>query len=150
MHVLHQLTGVHMETVSVPGTLDSLTAIREYVKAAAEEAGLDGRRAYRLQLAVDEIATNIVNHGYREAGRSGEVRVSAETNHDSLTITLEDTAIPFDPRRMKRPEQIDLPLAERPIGGLGVFLAIESVDEFRHEYVDNMNRNVFVMRRSSS
>jgi serine/threonine-protein kinase RsbW len=147
---LNQLTGVHMETVSVPGTLESLTVIREYIKAAAEEAGLDVRRIYRLQLAVDEIATNIINHGYRESGRSGDVRMCAEIDHDSLTITLEDTAVPFDPRRMKRPEQIDLPLAERPIGGLGVFLAMESVDEFRHEYVDNMNRNVFVMRRPSS
>jgi anti-sigma regulatory factor (Ser/Thr protein kinase) len=48
---------------------------------------------------------------------------------------------------MQRPEQIDLPLAERPIGGLGVFLAMENVDEFRHEYVDDRNRNILVMRR---
>ena len=70
-----QLTGVTMEDLSVPGTLDSLAVIREYVKAAADEAGLDGRRAYRLQLAVDEIATNIVNHGYSEAGITGSVRI---------------------------------------------------------------------------
>ena len=139
-----------MEDLSVPGTLDSLAVIREYVRAAADEAGLDGRRAYRLQLAVDEIATNIVNHGYREAGITGSVRIRADIGRDSLTITLEDSSPPFDPRRMQHPEQIDLPLAERPIGGLGVFLAMESVDEFRHEYVNRMNRNVFVMRRSAS
>jgi anti-sigma regulatory factor (Ser/Thr protein kinase) len=139
-----------METLVVPGTLDSLALIRAYVKAAAEEAGLDSRRAYRLQLAVDELATNTINHGYYDEGIAGEVRVCAEIDRDSLTITLEDTAAPFDPRRMRRPEQIALPLAERPIGGLGVFLAMESVDEFRHEYVDNMNRNVLVMRRSTS
>jgi serine/threonine-protein kinase RsbW len=139
-----------METLIVPGTLDSLALIRDYIKAAADEANLDGRRAYRLQLAVDEIATNVVNHGYREAGISGDLRVSAEIDRDSLTVTLEDAALPFDPHHMKRPEQIDLPLAERPIGGLGVFLAMESVDEFRHEYVHKMNRNVFIMRRPSS
>jgi serine/threonine-protein kinase RsbW len=138
-----------MDTLVVPGALDSLALIREYVRGAAIEAGLDKRRAYRLQLAVDEIATNIINHGYLEAGRSGEIRVLADNDRDSLTITIEDAAPPFDPRRMQRPEQIDLPLAERPVGGLGVFLAMENVDEFRHEYVDNMNRNILVMRRSA-
>jgi serine/threonine-protein kinase RsbW len=139
-----------MDHLLVPGTLDSLGLIRDHVRKAAAEAGLDGKRAYRLQLAVDEIATNTINHGYLEAGRLGEIRVLADITGDSLTVTIEDTASPFDPRRMQRPEQIDLPLAERPIGGLGVFLAMESVDEFRHEYVDGMNRNILVMRRSAS
>ena len=43
-------------------------------------------------------------------------------------------------------DQIDLPLADRPIGGLGVFLAMEGVDEFRYEYDGACNRNIFVMR----
>lgn len=137
-----------METLVVPGTLESLGLIRDHVMGAATEAGLDSKRAYRLQLAVDEIATNIINHGYLEARRSGDIRVLAVIDRASLTITIEDTAIPFDPRRLQRPEQIDLPLAERPIGGLGVFLAMENVDEFRHEYVNNINRNILVMRRS--
>lgn len=139
-----------MDTLTVPGTLDSLTAIREYVREAAREAGLDSGRAYRLQLAVDEIATNSIIHGYLEAERSGDVRVSAEVDADALTVMLEDSALPFDPRLTDRPEQIDVPLAERPIGGLGVFLAMESVDDFRHEFVAGGNRNVFVMKRSTS
>jgi serine/threonine-protein kinase RsbW len=139
-----------MDNLVVPGTLDSLGLIRDYVRGAASEAGLDSKRAYRLQLAVDEIATNTINHGYLDAGKLGEIWVLADIDRDSLIITIADTASPFDPRRMQRPEQIDLPLAERPIGGLGVFLAMESVDEFRHEYVDGMNRNILVMRRSAS
>jgi serine/threonine-protein kinase RsbW len=139
-----------MDTLIVPGTLESLGLIREYVKAAASEAGLDGKRSYRLQLAVDEVATNIVNHGYLEAGRSGDVWVSADVGLESLTITLEDTAIEFDPRQLARPDQIDLPLGEKPIGGLGIFLALENVDEFRYEHVDGKNRNVFVVRRLPS
>jgi anti-sigma regulatory factor (Ser/Thr protein kinase) len=68
----------------------------------------------------------------------------------ALTIVLEDTAAPFDPQLLTRPEQIDLPLAERPIGGLGVFLAMENVDEFRYEYADNHNRNIFVVNRTAA
>jgi len=138
-----------MKPLTVPGTLDSLALIREHVRAAAAEAGLDRKHAYRLELAVDEIATNIVNHGYRETGRTGDVVVRARVNAHTLTVTLEDTAVAFDPRSLKRPEQIDLPMADRPIGGLGIFLAIENVDEFRYEYVKDHNRNIFVMKRST-
>ena len=138
-----------MQPLTVPGSLDSLALIRGYVRAAAAEAGLDKKRAYRLELAVDEIATNIVNHGYREAGRTGDVVVRARIDARQLTITLEDTGLPFDPRRLTRPEQIDLPLADRPIGGLGIFLAMENVDEFRYEYANDHNRNIFVMARAT-
>jgi len=137
-----------MKPLVVPGTLESLGLIREHIRAAAAEAGLDKRRAYRLELAVDEIATNIANHGYREAGQTGDIVVHTGTDGDALTITLEDTAPPFDPRRLRRPEQIDLPLTDRPIGGLGIFLALENVDEFRYEFVDGHNRNILVMERS--
>ncbi len=137
-----------MEPLTVPATLESLAAIGRYVMAAAAEAEVGSKPSYRLRLAVDEIATNIVTHGYEEAGETGDVVVRAEAGKDSLTITLEDTATPFDPREMDRPEQIDMPIEERPIGGLGVFLALEGVDEFRYEHDGIHNRNIFVVKRS--
>jgi serine/threonine-protein kinase RsbW len=139
-----------MKPLIVPGTLASLALVREYVRAAAAAAGLDRKHSYRLELAVDEIATNIVNHGYLEAGLSGDVEVRSRITARTLTITLSDTAMPFDPGHLKRPEQIDLPMAERPIGGLGVFLAMENVDEFRYEHVDGHNRNIFVVKRTAA
>jgi serine/threonine-protein kinase RsbW len=136
-----------MEPLTFPGTLDSLALIRDYVESAAAQAGLDRKRAYRLSLAVDEIATNIINHGYREAGLTGSVVVRATIDADVLTIVLEDTAMPFDPRRATRPEQIDLPLSERPIGGLGIFLAMGNVDRFDYEFSGGHNRNIFQVNR---
>ena len=138
-----------MKPLTVPGTLASLALVREYVRAAAAAADLDKKRSYRLELAVDEIATNIVNHGYLEAGLTGDVEVRAENTARALTITLSDAGVPFDPRQLKRPSQIDLPMAERPIGGLGIFLAMENVDEYRYESVDGHNRNIFVVKRTA-
>ncbi len=136
-----------MEPLAVPAVLDSLSTIGRYVLEAAQAAGLDKRAAYRLRLAVDEIATNIIVHGYAEAGRTGEVLVRADLDEETLAVALEDTAQPFDPRLKERPSQIDMPIEERPIGGLGVFLAVEGVDRFDYEYVGNRNRNIFVMKR---
>ncbi len=141
-----------MELKSFPGTLDSLGSIRQYVTSAAQSAGLDKKATYGLCLAVDEIATNIIVHGYDEAGRSGVLDMRAEIGSGNLTITIEDDGIPFDPRQTNLPEAEDLgkPLEDRPIGGLGVFLAFEGVDEFRYERSGERNRNVFLVHIKTS
>ena len=136
-----------METMTVPGSTESLSRIRAYVGQAAAEAGVDRKHAYRLQLAVDEIATNVVNHGYPEAGRHGDLVVSAAVHGGDFTITLEDSAVPFDPRSVPRPSYLDLPLDKRPMGGLGIYLAMLCVDLFEYEYVNNRNRNKFTVQR---
>jgi serine/threonine-protein kinase RsbW len=141
-----------MESKSFAGTLDSLGAIREYVASAARTAGLDKKAAYELSLAVDEIATNIILYGYEEAGRSGVIDVRADMGNGKLTVTLEDDGEPFDPRQSKLPENEDLlrPLEERPVGGLGLYLAFQGVDEFRYERAGGRNRNIFVVYRPST
>ena len=136
-----------MQPLNVPGTLDSLNVIGHYVNEAALSAGLEKKIAYRLRLAVDEIATNVIVHGYEEAGLTGEVLVLSKLDNDALTIMLEDTSAPFDPRSLVRPDHIDKPIEERPIGGLGIYLAMENVSKFDYEYVNKHNRNIFVANR---
>jgi anti-sigma regulatory factor (Ser/Thr protein kinase) len=137
-----------MKPLTVPGTLDSLSKIGQYVNTAAQAADLDKKVSYHLRMAVDEIATNIIVHGYDEAGLTGDVLVLSEMDDQTLTITLEDTSAPFDPRKLGRPDQLDLPVEERPIGGLGIYLTIQNVDKFDYEYVDHHNRNIFIINRS--
>jgi serine/threonine-protein kinase RsbW len=139
-----------MEPLVVEGKLDSLGAIAQYVMKSATDAGLDKKAAYRLRLAVDEIASNIIIHGYDESGREGNVWVRATINEHSLTIRLEDNAIPYNPHVKKGPEDLDQPIEKRQIGGLGVYLALDGVDEFSYEYVGDRNCNTFVMHRSNS
>lgn len=134
-----------MQALTVPGTLDSLEVVGRYVLKAAAEAGLDKKATYRLRLSVDEIVTNIIVHGYEEAGMTGDVTISATTDEQTLSIIVEDTAQPFDPRTRPEPTNLDRPLEERDIGGLGVYLAINGVDAFSYEYADNHNRNIFMM-----
>ena len=138
-----------MATLTVPGTLASLDDIRAFVSAQAEEAGLDERRTYRLCLAVDEIATNIITYGYGGSQMEGDVRVVATRTSEGLQIALEDSSLPFDPFSREDPDNLDTPLEERAIGGLGIFLAEKNVDEFRYEHVDGHNRNIFVMREEA-
>ena len=137
-----------MHILTVPGTLDSLGLIRSFVKAAASEAGTDRKRAYRLQLAVDEIATNIITHGYAETGSEGNLELKSWLTDATLTVVIEDTAMPYNPFEQAVPATLDMPLDERPAGGLGVYLAIRSVDNFLYERDGDRNRNVFILNRA--
>jgi anti-sigma regulatory factor (Ser/Thr protein kinase) len=136
-----------VDALVLPGNLDALDPIAQYVLKAAADAGLDQKASYRLRLAVDELATNQVVHGYEESNTSGDLTVRASLDDSALRITLEDTAPAFDPRTRLDPDHINKPLDERPIGGLGIFLVMRSVDEFHYEYVDNRNRYVLTMKR---
>ena len=137
-------------TLRLAATLDALEPLREFVEEAAALAGLDRKRGYRLMLAVDEIATNVITHGYQEAGLEGDVLIHREVDDAALTITLEDHAIPFDPYTLAPPEDLDAPIEERGIGGLGVFLTIRGVDSFLYKRVGERNHNVFVMNREGA
>ena len=134
-----------MDGLTLPGTLDSLEAIRSYVREAAEKAGLERKAMYSLSLAVDEIATNIVTHGYEEAGLEGNIIINSTQDPSMLTIQLVDSSNEYDPYGKKDPDNLDKPINERPIGGLGVFLAVRGVDEFRYEYIDGRNFHTFIV-----
>ena len=138
-----------MQPLTVPGTLDSLSAIADYVKLAAAAAGLNKKAAYKLRLAVDEIATNIILHGYQEAESQGVIELQADINEQVLTFYIEDTGGAFDPFQKLSVEEeiVHLPIEQRPIGKLGVYLAIQGVDKFLYERVGNRNRNIFVVNR---
>jgi serine/threonine-protein kinase RsbW len=137
-----------MEKRSLPAVLDSLAEIRRFVKKAADGAGIEESKAYQLQLAVDEIATNIMLYGYKDAGASAFISISSEISDGALVITLEDEAPAFDPRTLEMPEAEDLarPLEERSVGGLGIFFAIQGVDRFVYRRADSRNINIFEVR----
>ncbi|XWK85987.1 MAG: ATP-binding protein [Phormidium sp.] len=136
-----------MEQLTVPGTLDSLSKISKYVLSAASAAGLDKKATYRLRLAVDEIATNVIIYGYEDAKIQGNLDLQAKIDDSSLTILMEDRAAAFDPttKFILEEDSINLPIQQRAIGGLGVYLAIQGVDRFMYERIGDRNRNIFVV-----
>lgn len=138
-----------LNPLTVPGELESLKAIRDYVTQATSMAGLNKVLANRLRLAVDEIVTNSIVHGYEDAGLEGDVRINAQIDEQKLTIIVEDKGAFFDPTQHNMPSPADLgqPLDTRDIGGLGIYLAINSIDEFQFERDGPLNRNVFTIYR---
>ncbi|NES69310.1 MAG: ATP-binding protein [Okeania sp. SIO2D1] len=140
-----------MEPLKVPGSLDYLQKIRQYVASAATEAGLE-KRVASFKRAVDEIATNIITHGYDKAGLSGDICIQAEINEESLSVTIEDRGKHYDPTEpdILKEETLSTQksLEERSIGKLGIFLIYESVNKFIYEKLERGNRNILVVNKT--
>lgn len=139
-----------MEPLRVPARLEALGAIRAYVGQAAEAGGIDKRAAYRLRLAVDEIATNIIVHGRPGAHGDETIVVSAVIDDEAVRVVLEDGGPEFNPLAREGAPDPQQPLEERPVGGLGVFLAVNGVDRFHYDRVGTTNRNTLIVHRGSS
>jgi anti-sigma regulatory factor (Ser/Thr protein kinase) len=138
-------------TLTLPGDLSSLDPIADLVIDFSQQAGLDRHAAYQLRLAVDEIATNIVIHGYQEHGLTGDIIVSAGLDDRALVVELVDASPKYDPRArdIDRVEaDFSKPLEERQIGGLGIYFAMNAVDEFRYEWRSDRNHNTFIVLRT--
>jgi anti-sigma regulatory factor (Ser/Thr protein kinase) len=143
--------GLLMEDQTFPGTIDSLEPIRNYVTQAAQAVGLDRRATYHLCLAVDEIATNVVQHGYVEAGLNGNIRMGASVGDGKLVIRMEDQGKSYDPSKhqLPKPENLALPLESRPVGGLGILLAKRGVDDLQYTSTAQGNVHRFVIELES-
>jgi sigma-B regulation protein RsbU (phosphoserine phosphatase) len=136
-----------MDALTLPGTLDSLRPLGQYVLQAAAAAQLTNQAAYRLRLAVDELATNIITHGYAATGQDGVLDVRAVISEHSLAISLEDTGPAHDPRVVPPAPDLERPLEEREVGGLGAYLIAHGVDELLYQRVGERNRSTCIVRR---
>jgi anti-sigma regulatory factor (Ser/Thr protein kinase) len=135
--------------LSVGASLESLASIGAFVLHAARNAGLNQRATYRLRLAVDEMATNVIVHGGPlKPCEVRELRIVSALDEHALTITLEDQGPEFNPLTYTMADDhVNKPTEQRSIGGLGVFLALRSVDRFHYERKGDRNRCIFIVTR---
>jgi sigma-B regulation protein RsbU (phosphoserine phosphatase) len=109
---------------------------------------LDDSATYNLVLAVDEIATNVILHGYEESGLTGAVTIEGELTGGKLVTQLHDTGKSYDPQKHSLPDDdaLSRPLGERQIGGLGIALALDGVDDLQYESNDQGNIHRFIVK----
>lgn len=142
-HGIDAMTDDFQSELCMVGTMAELPHIVEFVECACEEAAVDPAVRFDLKLAVEEACTNVIEHAYRGVG--GELTVCFEVNGEDVRITVTDHGQPFDPGEVAMPD-LSLPLEERPIGGLGLFLMQQLMDEVEFVFSKDGNRLSMVKR----
>lgn len=122
---------------------NNLEPIRQLIENEACALGASEDDIYDLMLAVTELVTNSIEHGYR--GKEGWVQVEIGHNESDLIIVLSDGAPRYDPTTTPIPI-INVPLEERPMRGLGVYIVRKTMDEFTYKLDDEGNNQVTIVK----
>ena len=117
--------------------IQQIPQLADFVETIAEESGLSQPLAMSLNLALEEAVTNVIVYAYPE-GTDGLVDIEAIIRKDLIRFIISDSGQPFDPTQVEAVD-INLPLEERPIGGLGIHLVRSIMDEVSYERVDGKN-----------
>jgi anti-sigma regulatory factor (Ser/Thr protein kinase) len=118
--------------------------MHQLLEAFGAQHGVSDSVIFAVNLALDEIVTNIIVHGYADGGQH-DIRVNIALDDEAIEATVQDDAPAFDPLRIP-PVDLEAVADDRPIGGLGVHLVRSMMD--RVDYRRDGLENVVVMRKA--
>lgn len=122
------------------GTMESLSHLIEGFCTAYE---LDQESKFALNVALDELVTNVISYAYPD-GQPRFLDINLSMSGDQLTVEIEDDGVAFDPLAQEVPDT-ESELEERAIGGLGIEIVKNLMDEVTYERHED--RNILTMRR---
>ncbi len=124
--------------LSIPARLSEVQELAGRVEEFGDTHGLPDPKVYIINLALDELITNVVMHGFGGV-REPEIRITLRLGTAALVLIVEDNGHPFDPTRDSQPD-VTSSLARRPIGGLGLHLVKSFADRLSYEFAGGWNR----------
>ncbi len=138
------MTGRRDAELRLAAQYSELERLCAFVAEGADAAGLSEQARDHVQLAVDEAATNVIQHGYGGEGQD-PLSVAWHAEPGVLTIVIADKAPPFDPSSIPdtpTPASVD----DLSVGGYGIRFIRQVMDDVDYVYVDGVNRLTMVKR----
>ena len=130
-------------SLKIAPTLDQLERIAAIVEDLGEQDDWPPGLIFKVNLVLDELSVNIVNYG----GEASEIEVSLDADADEVRVEISDDGRPFDPLNDAMEPDLEASLEDRPIGGLGIHLVREMMDELHYSREDGKNRLAMVKRK---
>ena len=124
-------------TLTLHNNVQEASLLAPFIETIAMENGLDHSLTMELNLAVEEAVVNVMEYAYPQ-GETGEVTIEVSLADGLLDINIIDSGAPFDPTQKSDPDT-SLPVEERSIGGLGIFLVRQVMDTVSYRRDDGKN-----------
>src|SRR5262245_11556289 len=128
----------------IHNSLPELGNLIESFQAFCDENQVTEEVAYDIRLALEEAIVNIIKYGYKDR-LSHQIAIRVAKEKDHMLIEIEDDAQPFNPLEAKAPD-LSLPVDQRPIGGLGIYLMRTVMDNV--EYERAAGKNILRLKKS--
>ena len=128
-----------------------LETIAATVESWGSREGWGCSLIFKVNLVLDELASNIIVHGGKEGSRSPDIVIEMASREDEVVIEISDDGRPFNPLRDAPPAPaIHESLEAAPIGGLGIHLVKNMVDSMSYRHENGRNRVTMTARREQS
>ena len=129
-----------MKELQIPATKENLEKVTAFVEAELEAMECPIKTTMQILVAVEEIYINIASYAYApEVGNATitfDVKKTAEGQE--AEIGFYDRGVPFNPLDREDPD-VNKKAEDRSIGGLGIYMVKNTMDEFTYEYKDGKN-----------
>ncbi len=123
-----------------------LEAIGDIIRKTSRAAGFKENEVRALELAVDELVSNAIVHGYKR-NPEGRIALKISIIKNGIVIVLEEQGRVFDPLKIAEPN-LNARLIERKIGGLGLYIMRKIVDVIYYQYLENKTKRFTLVKRT--
>jgi serine/threonine-protein kinase RsbW len=117
--------------------LSELDTLCEHLQRFGQSMGLSSKCIFEANLALDELFTNIISYGFDDENEH-IIKVTISHQDDNLVLNIEDDGVPFNPTKVQTPD-LECTIEECRIGGLGIHLAKNLMDEVCYQRCKNKN-----------
>ena len=134
-----------LKELTLQATTDNLQQVLDALEETLDELSCPIKARMSILVAAEELFVNIAHYAYTPDTGDATVRFSVLDEHKGIEITFIDSGTPYNPLQKEDPD-VTLPVEERPIGGLGIYMVKKSMDDVRYEYLDGQNVLTIVKR----
>lgn len=127
-----------MKELTVDATVENVPVVTDFVNEQLEANGCSMKVQAQIDIAIDELFSNIAFYAYNPSVGPATVRVEIAEDPLSVAISFIDNGVPYDPLKKADPDTT-LSAEERQIGGLGIYMVKKSMDQVTYEYKDGQN-----------
>ncbi len=132
--------------ISLVNDLKEVARVAEQIDEFCTAQDITSEVAYAVNLALDEILTNTISYGYDD-DEPHRIEITVGLEAEDLAIVIVDDSAAFDLSNAPTPD-IGASLEERPLGGLGLFLVHQMMDNV--EYRREEGRNVVTLKKNKT
>lgn len=131
-------------TIILTNDIAEISRLNAFVEEIGVDFSLSPDVIFHLNLVLEEAVVNIINYAYPQEQHES-IYLSARLQKNTIVLVLTDTGQEFDPTMVPEAD-ITLSADERPIGGLGIFLIRQMMNEVRYERIDG--KNILTMEKN--
>ena len=125
------------KSIILANEISEIGRLADFIEDMGNEFSLAPDVRFNINLVLEEAVANIINYAYPKDEHES-IYLSARMHEDSIVLVLTDTGKEFDPT-MAPEVDVTLSAEERQIGGLGIFLIRQIMNEVRYERIDGKN-----------